>query len=117
LRRDFFRAIQEIHKSGGVAVNVEGNKDIELDDDDDVIEDPEETVVLTEVDDDDDDLSETVVGLDVDAIVAKMESSNAAELARKRAAKKRLEELRERLEEDDEFGSTYAFDIDDDLPA
>lgn len=99
-------------------MNVEGNKDIELndDDDDDVIDDPEDTVVLTEVDDDDDELSETVVGLDVDEIVAKIERSDAAELARKRAAKKRLEELQERLDEDDEFGSTYAFDLDEDLP-
>jgi len=97
-------------------VNVESNKDIELNGDEEFVEDPEATVILTEVDDDDDDLSETVVGLDLDAIVSKIESSDAAELAKKREAKKRLEELQERLDEDDEFGSTYAFDLDEDLP-
>lgn len=97
-------------------MNVESNKDIELNGDEEFVEDPEATVILTEVDDDDDDLSETVVGLDLDAIVSKIESSDAAELAKKREAKKRLEELQERLDEDDEFGSTYAFDLDEDLP-
>ena len=97
-------------------MNDEGTKDIDIDDDDDVIDDPEETIVLTEVDDDDDvDLSETVANLNVDALVKIIEDSDSEELAKKRAAKKRLEELQEKLHEDDEFGSTYAFDLDEDL--
>ena len=97
-------------------MNVEGDKEIESNDDEELVDDPEATVVLSEVDDVDTDLSETVVGLDVDAIVSKIESSDAAELAKKREAKKRLEELQEQLDKDDAFGSTYAFDIDEDLP-
>jgi hypothetical protein len=82
--------------------------------DDEVLEDPEATVVLTEVDTEED-LSETVVDLDVEAMVAKIENSDDEELAKKREAKKRLDELQEKLDKDDEFGSTYAFDLDDDL--
>lgn len=105
-------------------MNAEGNngnsgKDAELDDDegaiDDEIVDTEATIILTEIDDDDD-LSETVVGLDVDEIVAKIEGTDAEELAKKRAAKKRLDALQEQLDKDDKFGSTYAFDVDKDLP-
>jgi hypothetical protein len=99
-------------------VNDESTKNTDLDDDDDdddVVTDSEDTVVLTEVDADDDDLSETVAGLNVDALVSIIEKSDSGELAKKRAARKRLEELREQLDEDDEFGSTYTFDLDDDL--
>ena len=97
-------------------MNDEGTKDTEVDDDDDIVSDPDETVVLTEVDDDDDgDLSETVADLDVDALVKIIEDSDSEELAKKRAAKKRLEELQDELHKDDEFGSTYAFDLDEDL--
>ncbi len=48
-------------------------------------------------------------------MVAKIENSDDEELAKKREAKKRLDELQEKLDKDDEFGSTYAFDLDDDL--
>lgn len=99
-------------------VNDEGTKNTDVDDDDDddeVVTDSEDTVVLTEVDADDDDLSETVAGLNVDALVSIIENSDSGELAKKRAARKRLEELREQLDEDDEFGSTYTFDLDEDL--
>lgn len=92
------------------------NTDVVEDDEDDVVTDPDETVVLTEVDDDDDgDLSETVAGLNVDELVKIIEDSDSEELAKRRAARKRLEELRDDLHTDDEFGSTYAFDLDEDL--
>lgn len=96
-------------------MNGDSTKDTDVLEDDEVAIDPEETVVLTDVDDDDVDLSETVANLNVDVLVKKIEESDSEELAKKRAAKKRLEELQEKLNEDDEFGSTYAFDLDDDL--
>ena len=100
-------------------MNGEGDKDTELKGDEAVIDDevvvPEETVVLTEVDVDDG-LSETVVGLDVDAMVAKIENVDSEELAKKREAKQRLDKVQEKLDKDDQFGSTYTFDIDEDLP-
>jgi len=100
-------------------VNGEGDKDTELKDDEAVIDDevvvPEETVVLTEVDVDDG-LSETVAGLEVDAMVAGIENADSEELAKKREAKQRLDKVQEKLDKDDQLGSTYAFDIDEDLP-
>jgi hypothetical protein len=54
-------------------VNGEGDKNTESNDDEGVVDDPEQTVVLTEVDVDDG-LAETVVGLDVDAMVSKIEN-------------------------------------------
>ena len=100
-------------------MNGEGDKDIDSSSGDKVVDeevvDPAETVVLTEVDADDS-LGETVVGLDVDAMVSKLESSDSEGLAKKREAKKKLDALQEQLDKDDQFGSTYAFDIDEDLP-
>ena len=100
-------------------VNGESDKDTELNDGegvvDDEVVDPGETVVLTEVDVDDG-LAETVVGLDVDAMVSKIENADSEELAKQREAKKRLDKVQEKLDKDDQFGSTYAFDIDEDLP-
>lgn len=98
----------------GEGTKVEGQTEASDVVDDEVIDDPEATVVLTEVDAGED-LSETVVDLDVEAMVAKIENSDDEELAKKREAKKRLDELQEKLDKDDEFGSTYAFDLDDDL--
>ena len=60
-------------------------------------------------------MAETVVDLNVEAMVAKIENADEAELAQKREAKKRLDAMQEKLNKDDEFGSTYAFDLDDDL--
>ena len=82
--------------------------------DETIAEDPEATVVLTEVDIDDG-MAETVVGLDVEAMVKKIENADEGELAKKREAKKRLDQVQEQLNDDDKFGSTYAFDLDDDL--
>ena len=100
-------------------MNGEGDKDTELNDDerviDDEVVDTQATVVLTEVDVDDG-LSETVVGLDVDAMVSKIENADSEEVAKQREAKKRLDKVQEKLDKDDQFGSTYAFDIDEDLP-
>jgi len=57
--------------------------------------------------------ADTIVEANVDALVAKMDETDAEEAARKRIARKRLEELREQESED--LDSTFNFDIDDDL--
>ena len=82
--------------------------------DEEIVDDPEATVVLTEVDAEDG-MAETVVDLNVEAMVAKIENADEEVLAQKREAKKRLDEAQDKLNEDDQFGSTYAFDLDDDL--
>ena len=98
----------------GEGTKVEGQTEATDVIDDEVIEDPEATVVLTEVDAEEG-MAETVVDLNVEAMVAKIENADEAELAQKREAKKRLDAMQEKLNKDDEFGSTYAFDLDDDL--
>jgi len=98
----------------GEGTKVEGQTEATDVVDDGVIEDPEATVVLTEVDAEEG-MAETVVDLNVEAMVAKIENADEAELAQKREAKKRLDAMQEKLNKDDEFGSTYAFDLDDDL--
>lgn len=91
--------------------------------DDDLSDDVSDDVSDDEVDDDggdDDDLmlgdddgfADTIVEASVDALFARIELTDAEEAARKRQARKRLEELRElkMIELDD----TFNFDLDND---
>lgn len=61
----------------------------------------------------DDNFADTVVEANVDALVARMDSKDADEVARKREARERLDELRE--QENDDLDSTFNFNMDDDL--
>ena len=70
----------------------------------------DENIVLTT---DDDKFADTAVEANVDALVAKMDSADADEVARKREARKRLDEVQER--ENSDLDSTFNFNIDDDL--
>jgi uncharacterized protein YaiI (UPF0178 family) len=70
----------------------------------------DENIVL---DTSDDNFADTVVEANVDALIARMDSKDADELALKRASRKRLEELRE--QESDGPGDTFNFNLDDDL--
>ena len=94
--------------------NTEDNLDKEsVTDDvtDDAIGDAsEETVILTT---DDDNFADTVVEANVDALVARMDSKDADEVARKREAREKLEKLRE--QQDKDLDGTFNFNIDDDL--
>ncbi len=87
-------------------MNGEGSNDIELDDKAEVIEDPGETVVL----------NEDSVEINVEELVADVEASDDGDPEHKREAKKRLDALQDQLHEDDEFSSTYNFNLEDDLP-
>ena len=70
----------------------------------------DESIVL---DTSDDNFADTVVEANVDALVARMDSKDADEVARKREARKRLDEVRE--QENDDLDSTFNFNMDDDL--
>ena len=70
----------------------------------------DENVVLTT---DDDKFADTAVEANVDALVAKMDSADADEVARKREARKRLDEVRQ--QQDDDLDGTFNFNLDDDL--
>jgi hypothetical protein len=98
-------------------MNGQGGKETELeaDDEDDVIEDTESTVVLSDdaIDDDDDDSTAEV---NVDKLVADIERLKADTVMRKRLeARKRIDAMKDLLDEDDVFSSTYNFNLDDDL--
>jgi len=87
-------------------MNGEGSNEIELDDEAEIIIDSSETVVL----------KEDSVEINVEELVADIEASDGDDVEHKREAKKRLDALEEQLHKDDEFGSTYSFDLEDDLP-
>jgi hypothetical protein len=72
----------------------------------------DETVVLDTAGDEDS-FGDTIVAASVDALVAKVDSTDADELARKRAARKRLDELQELKNQD--LDDTFNFNLDDDL--
>jgi hypothetical protein len=61
----------------------------------------------------DDDAGDSTEEINVDELVAKIDSTDAEEAARKREIRLKLEALNE--QRDDEFGSTYNFDINDDI--
>jgi len=61
----------------------------------------------------DDDVEDSTEEINVDALVAKIDSTDAEESAHKREIRLKLEALND--QRDDEFGSTYNFDINDDL--
>ncbi len=92
------------------------NKGDDLDQDvasEDAAEETEETEETVVLDPGDDNFSNTVVEADVEALVAKMDSNDTEEIATKRAARKRLDELRERKDKD--LDSTFNFNLDDEL--
>ena len=55
----------------------------------------------------------TVVDADVESLVAKMDATDEDEAARKRAVRRRLEEMKEEREKD--LDSTFNFNIDDEI--
>lgn len=85
--------------------------DIETTPEDEVVEEElTETIVLTETDDDDDgDLSTEI---NVEKLLAKLESSDSDDVHRRAEIRHRLEELREQRES--ELDSTFNISFDDD---
>ncbi len=71
----------------------------------------DEDVVLST--DDDIDVGGSTAEIKVDELVAKIDLTDAEEAARKREIQLKLDALNEGR--DDEFGSTYNFDLDKDL--
>ena len=62
---------------------------------------------------DDDIIDDSTAEVNVDALVAKIDSEDPEEAAHHREVRQKLEALDEGR--DDEFGSTYNFNLDDDL--
>ncbi len=88
--------------------NTDKDKDIE---DDTVSDDAtDENVILDAAVEG---FADTVVEANVEALVAKMDETDADEAERKREARKRLEELDEKKSKD--LDSTFNFNLDDEL--
>ncbi len=87
------------------------------DDVDDIVEDElseeeiSEADVLAEVDDDN--VGDLSVELNVQELVAKLEESDDEDTHRKAEIRRKLEQLREKREE--ELDSTFNFNLDDDI--
>lgn len=62
---------------------------------------------------DDDVIDDSTAEVNVDALVAKIDSEDPEEAAHHREVREKLEALAE--QRDDEFGSTYNFNLDEDL--
>lgn len=72
-----------------------------------------EDVVVAD-DDGNDNVGDMSVEINVEELVAKIESDDASETARKREVRRRLEELEEKQRTAKELDSTYNFNLDDD---
>jgi len=86
------------------------NTDKELEDEVASNDATDENLVLDSADEG---FADTIVAANVDALVAKIDETDVEEAARKRLARKRLEELREQKSKD--LDDTFNFNIDDDL--
>ncbi len=84
----------------------------ETDDEDDAVADAVADGDIV-VDTDDDLIADSTAELKVDELVAKIDSEDADEVARQREVRQKLDALRE--DGDDELGSTYNFNLDEDL--
>ena len=76
--------------------------------------DSEDVVVVVADDDGNDNVGDMSVEINVEELVAKIESDDASETARKREVRRRLEELEEKQRTAKELDSTYNFNLDDD---
>ena len=95
----------------GETVNGSASEDI----DDDVESVDEEVAVLSDDDDMDDNVGDMSVEINVEELVAKVEGRGEDDIGRQREVKRRLEELREQREAEQELDSTYNFNLDDEL--
>ncbi len=90
----------------------DNDKPGETNDDDDAVADAVADGDIV-VETDDDISSDSTAEFKVDELVAKMDSKDTDEAAREREVREKLEALQE--QRDDKFGSTYNFNIDEDL--
>lgn len=88
----------------------------EVDDDVEDVEgeDFDESETIVDVPDVDN-VGDISVEINVEELVAKLEATDDEDLGRKREIHKRLEELEDRRKTDEDLGSTYNFNLDDEL--
>lgn len=91
------------------------NDEKDVDDKIDTIGESEDTVVLSEDAADIDTVGDFTAELDVEKIVAKVESGEVDAEEKEKEVHRRIEELNEQRKVDEELDSTYNFNIDEDL--
>ena len=99
----------------GEIANGEKAEDVDVDDDVEAVDAGEDTIVMSEDAADIDNVGDISVEINVEELVAKIESVDDDDAGHKREVKKRLEELREQRDAEAELDSTYNFNLDDDL--
>ena len=93
-----------------------GTRDsVEVDDDEVEDEDSDDVFVDDDDDESDDNVGDISVEINVDELVAKLESTDSDDIVRRREIRRRLEELREMREAEKDIDSTYNFNLDDDV--
>ena len=90
-------------------------KDVEVEEEVDSFQSPEETVVMSEDAAELDDVGDISAEINVEKLVAKVESGDIDAAQDKKEVKRRLEEIEERKREEEELDSTYNFNLDDEL--
>ncbi len=92
-----------------------GNDEKDVDDKVDTIGESEDTIVLSEDADDIDTVGDFSAELNVEKLVARIESGEADGAEKEKDVHRRLEELNEQRKDDEELDSTYNFNLDEDL--
>lgn len=92
-----------------------GNEDNKVEVDEDEVDSLEETVVLSEDADDIDTVGDFTGEMDVEKLVAKVESGEVDAADEEKEIHRRLVELEEKKLAEKDLESTYNFNIDDDL--
>jgi len=78
-------------------------------------EETEDVVEDIELDDDVDNVGDISVEINVNELVAKIESGDSDEGAKEKEIHRRIEALNSQRQEDNELDSTFNFNLDDDL--
>ena len=100
---------RDVDDDDDIDTNFDDELDDDIDDDDDDDLGDEDTIVL---DTDDDTVAGMSGEINVEELVAKYEAADKDDIERKRAIKRRLEQIAE--ERDIDLDSTYNFNLNDD---
>jgi hypothetical protein len=93
-----------------------GEKENPVDDDELELDDStEETIILSEDADDIDTVGDFTAEMNVEKLVAKVESGEVEAGDKEKEVHRRLEDINEQRKIDDELDSTYNFNMDEDL--
>jgi hypothetical protein len=97
-------------------VKVGNGKDPEDNEDDFESEEDSDDDVFDDDDDEDvDNVGDISVEINVEELVAKLARTDSEDVVRRREIRRRLEELREQREAEQDLDSTFNFNLDDDL--